>query len=86
MMQYSKNEYGNSTGQALKIFSIQPSVYYYKPTPSDDQQIMNELGTMASIHNRWGFWMMNSCLRNLNFQWNYKKVNRIYRSMGLNLR
>jgi putative transposase len=83
---YSKSVHGISTRQALKIFSIQPSVYYYKPKPSDDQQIRDELASMAELHTRWGFWMMHGRLRNLNYLWNHKKMYRIYRQMGLNLR
>ena len=67
------------------MFSIQPSVYYYKPKPPDDQQVRDELGKMAQSHPRWGFWMMHHRLRNLQFRWNHKKVYRIYRTMGLNL-
>ena len=85
-MQYAKAEHGVSTRQALKIFSIQPSVYYYQPKPSDDQTIRDKLADLSQLHNRWGFWMMHSHMRNLNFLWNHKKVYRIYREMGLNMR
>jgi hypothetical protein len=62
LVNYSKSVHGISTRQALKIFSIQPSVYYYKPKPSDDQQIRDELASMAEFHTRWGFWMMHGRL------------------------
>ncbi len=65
LVNYSKSEHGISTRHALKIFSIQPSVYYYKTKPSDDQQIRDELESMAELHTRWGFWMMHGRLRNL---------------------
>src|SRR5690606_13093096 len=41
---------------------------------------------LATLHSRWGFWMMHHYLRNLNFTWNHKKVYRIYTEMGLNMR
>jgi putative transposase len=41
---------------------------------------------MATKHNRWGFWMMYSRLRQLNYQDNHKRVYRIYTAMKLNLR
>lgn len=85
-MKYAKEEHGISTRQALKVFSIQPSVYYYQPKPDNDAQVREQLATLAQLHNRWGFWMMHHYLRNLNFAWNHKKVYRIYTEMGLNLR
>ena len=85
-MQYAKVEHGISTRQALQLFSIQPSVYYYKPKPNDDVVVREQLASLAQLHNRWGFWMMHHYLRRLNFIWNHKKVYRIYTEMGLNLR
>lgn len=85
-MKYAKEQHGISTRQALKVFSIQPSVYYYQPKPESDGPVREQLATLAQLHNRWGFWMMHHYLRNLNFAWNHKKVYRIYTEMGLNLR
>lgn len=85
-MQYSTEVYGISLRQALKTFSIQPSVYYYKPRPSDDAAVREQLSSLAQLHNRWGFWMMYHYLRRLNFLWNHKKVYRVYTEMKLNLR
>lgn len=85
-MQYAKAEHSISTRQALKIFSIQPSVYYYKPKPNDDGLVRDQLAGLAQLHHRWGFWMMHHYLRRLNFLWNHKKVYRVYTEMGLNLR
>lgn len=68
------------------MFSIHPSVYYYKPKPNDDAAVREQLASLAQLHNRWGFWMMHHYLRRLNFLWNHKKVYRIYTEMQLNLR
>lgn len=85
-MNYAKEEQGVSTRQALKLFAIQPSVYYYQCKPNDDDQIRAELAQLAQLHHRWGFWMMHHYLRRLNFLWNHKKVYRVYTDMQLNLR
>lgn len=85
-MNYAKEEHGVSTRQALKLFAIQPSVYYYQCKPKDDDQIRAELAQLAQLHHRWGFWMMHHYLRRLNFFWNHKKVYRVYTDMQLNLR
>jgi putative transposase len=83
---YAKEEHGISTRQALKLFAIQPSVYYYQCKPHDDDQVRAELAKLAQLHHRWGFWMMHHYLRRLNFLWNHKKVYRVYTDMQLNLR
>jgi putative transposase len=62
------------------------SVYYYKDKPREDEPIRQELSKMAIHHNRWGFWMMYSKLRDLNYLDNHKRVYRIYTAMKLNLR
>ena len=68
------------------MFSIHPSVYYYRPKPNEDHVVRDRLSALAQIHNRWGFWMMHGRLRQLNHLWNHKRVYRIYTEMGLNLR
>jgi len=62
------------------------SVYYYKEHRRDDQPVRDELSRMAVVHNRWGFWMMFSRLRELNYLDNHKRVYRIYTEMKLNMR
>jgi putative transposase len=85
-VRYAKAEHGISTRQALNLFAIQPSVYYYKPKPNDDAALREQLASLAQRHNRWGFWMMHHYLRRLDFLWNHKKVYRIYTEMDLNRR
>lgn len=75
-----------SIRQALKLFSIQPSVYYYQPKPCDDHVVQSKLAELAVLHSSWGFWMMHHHLRLMNYLWNHKKVYRIYTDMKLNLR
>ena len=55
LVQYAQKEHGISVRRALWMFSIQPSVYYYKPKPSDDAQVREQLSSLAQIHNRWDF-------------------------------
>lgn len=68
------------------VFSLSISVYYYKPRPSDDGLLRDLLSELATVHNRWGFWMMFHHLRGNGYQWNHKKVYRVYTEMKLNLR
>jgi putative transposase len=75
-----------SLRQACKLAGIQQAVYYYKPKPKDDGEIREKLAELAELHSRWGFWMMHHRLRLLDYQWNHKRVYRIYTDMQLNLR
>lgn len=61
------------------------SLYKYQPKRSDDQQVRDELASLAGLHSRWGFWMMYHRLRHLNYRWNHKRVYRVYKEMGLNM-
>ncbi len=72
--------------QACEIFSIQPSVYYYRPQTNQDGDVREKLSELAELHSTWGFWMMHHHLRLMNYLWNHKKVYRIYTEMKLNLR
>jgi putative transposase len=83
---YAHKQHNISLRQAFKLFDLQPSVYYYKSKPSDDQLVRDQLSELALVNNRWGFWMMHHHLRNCNFEWNHKRVYRLYTEMGLNLR
>ena len=61
-------------------------MFYYKVKPKDDQEIRDRLAELAEVHSRWGFWMMHHRLRLMNYKWNHKRVYRVYKEMGLNLR
>lgn len=75
-----------SIRQACEAFTIHQSVYYYQCKPRDDQAVRDRLSELAGLHSRWGFWMMYHHLRQLQYQWNHKKVYRIYTDMKLNMR
>ena len=62
------------------------SVYYYRPKQKDDSQIRDRLTELATLNTTWGFWLMFHRLRSLDYQWNHKRVYRIYKEMRLNLR
>jgi len=88
LMGYALQEYAKlSLRQACKLFGMSTSVYTYKPKRKpDDFQIMDELKLLADLHKRWGFWKMYHRLRHLEYQWNHKRVYRIYKQLRLNLR
>lgn len=86
MVSYSVEQHKMSIRKACETFSIQQSVYYYKPRENDDYLVRQKLQDLAQLHTRWGFRMMHFHLRLMNHLWNHKKVYRIYTEMKLNLR
>ena len=62
------------------------TAYYYKPKLSDDSEIIDVLNKLTDKHNRWGFSKCFKRIRKLGYQWNHKRVHRVYTALNLNLR
>ena len=62
------------------------SVYYYKPKVKDDDQIIALLDQLAVKHPTYGFKKLFRILRLKGYGWNHKRVYRIYKFMGLNIK
>ena len=75
-----------SVRQACSLLKISSSVFYYRSTKKDDNDIIDALRDLADKHYRWGFWMMHHYLKNEGKEWNHKRVYRVYTEMKLNLR
>ena len=68
------------------MLNLSRSVYRYKAKPSDDEELREQLLSLAARKPRWGFQKMYAYLKNQGHSWNHKRVRRIYRALGLNLR
>lgn len=79
---------GQSVRLACTIFGISETCYRYTEKLNDENQIIAEwLLGLSQVHKRWGFGLCFAYLRNVKqFQWNHKRVYRIYRELELNLR
>ena len=62
------------------------ATYQYKPRAKDDQQIITLLAELVDKHPSIGFWKCYHRLRRQGYQWNHKRVYRIYTGMKLNIR
>jgi len=51
-----------------------------------DREVIEALQAIVGEHNRWGFWKCYRRLRLDGHDWNHKRVHRVYRELGLNLR
>jgi len=75
-----------SERQACHFLGISRTVFRYQSKKTSDEEIVRLLMEIAERKPRWGFKKMHDFLKNQGYQWNHKKVRRIYREMGLNLR
>lgn len=79
-------DYRLSVRQACKAVKMPQSTYHYKPKPKDDTQIIQVLEELVTKHPSIGFDQGFSRLRLQGYQWNHKRVYRVYTQMKLNIR
>jgi putative transposase len=71
--------------RACRVLNLSKSVYYYQ-SHQDNQVVEEALREKAEQHPREGFWKAYGRLRQEGKRWNHKRVHRIYKALGLNLR
>jgi len=80
------DDYRVSIRKACLVVLLQHSVWYYKPDRRDDTVIRMRMKEIAMIRVRYGFWRIFTLLRREGFWDNHKRVHRLYKLEGLNLR
>lgn len=78
--------HGLSERHACRVFRLSRTAWRYQRRLPDDSEIERALLKLADKHVRWGFWKMYRRLRLDGQSWNHKRVWRVYRQLGLNLR
>lgn len=69
------------------MFSLSRTACRYKIIePEVDNEITDLLLRLADSHKRWGFGLMFRWLKRNGYQWNHKRVYRVYCMLSLNLR
>lgn len=86
MVTFAVEQRALSERQACQLLNLSRSVYRYQAKPRADEEIQELLRQLAARKPRWGFGKMLAYLKNRGYPWNHKKVHRIYRELGLNLR
>lgn len=73
---------------ACAIFGISETCYRYSSKLNTENDLIADwLLRLTATHKRWGFGLCYDYLRNVkHFNWNHKRVYRIYRELELNLR
>ena len=76
-----------SIRQACALFLVSETCYRYEKKLSNDNELIADwLLRLTSTYRTWGFGLCFLHLRNVKgFEWNHKRVYRIYRELELNL-
>jgi putative transposase len=79
---------GVSIALACRAFSVSETCFRYRPKLADENdRIADLLVGLTRAHTTWGSGLCFLYLRNVKGQgWNHKRIYRIYRELGLNLR
>lgn len=79
---------GLSVRLACVIFSVSETCYRYEAKKNaENEQIADWLLRLTDNHRNWGFGLCYLYLRNVKgFNWNHKRIYRIYKELELNLR
>lgn len=79
-------EHGVSQRQACKTVSLPRSNVQYKRKPKQDEPVIDQLKELVDKHPAIGFWQSYYRIRRKGFNWNHKKVYRVYTELKLNIR
>ncbi len=88
MAQWLHTERGTSIRTACACAGISESCFRYAAKLSNENAVIADwLLRLSQVHKRWGFGLCFLYLRNVkHYNWNHKRVYRIYRDLELNLR
>ncbi len=79
-------EHGMSVRAACQEVRLSRTGWYRARKVRDDSAVIDALHTLLERKPRWGFWLCYKALRRAGHKWNHKRVWRVYRSLGLNVR
>lgn len=77
-----------NVSRACSAVGLSRSSWYREPTDrlERDREVIEVLQRLVEEHNRWGFWKCYGRIRLDGYGWNHKRVYRVYRELGLNMR
>ncbi len=79
-------QYKTSARRSCRLLMIHHSVYYYKAHRREDAALRGRVREIAETRVRYGHWRIYTLLRREGWQDNHKRVYRVYKEEGLNLR
>ena len=86
-MDYLVGEEGLPIKRACAYLGLARSSYYQRPASRAkvDDPVIKVLNQVVAKNGRWGFRLCFDWMRMHGYEWNHKRVWRIYKEMGLNL-
>ena len=78
--------YKVSIRRACSVVAMHRSNWHYKPHRREDRPLRQRMKEIAATRIRYGMWRIFILLRREGFRDNHKRVHRIYKEEGLNLR
>lgn len=85
MAAYLNESYEVSITRACKVIRFPKSMYYYESV-KDDSEVITKLLEMAALRPKEGQDKMHQRLRLEGYNWNRKRIRRLYLKLGLNMR
>ena len=79
-------EHDVSQRQACVALDVPRSTIQYIPKAKDDGELIDHLQELVSKHPAIGFWKCFNRIRRKGFEWNHKRVYRVYTALKLNIR
>ncbi|MFD1188778.1 IS3 family transposase [Pontibacter rugosus] len=81
-----QKDYRISVRRACKVVLLHRSGWYYRSKARDSSVIRKRMQEIAQVRVRYGFWRIFILLRREGWKDNHKRVHRLYKEEGLNLR
>ena len=84
-MQYVLDRYSFSLSRACGLVGLSRSSWHYR-SGRDDSEVIDMLDSLSDQKPEEGFWKLYGRIRMAGLEWNHKRVHRVYKMMGLNLK
>jgi putative transposase len=85
VVDYIRHHHNSSISRACRVIGYSRSGLYYQ-SRKQDQAVQEKLQELAEKKPTEGFWKLFGRIRNEGLLWNHKRVHRVYKVLGMNLR
>lgn len=83
---WAQGEHAISMRRSCRLFGVRSSSYYYRRCGREDGALLEAIRQVARERRRWGCPRITDRLRRLGYRDNHKRIERIYRAAGLQVR
>jgi putative transposase len=86
LVEQLRDQYRVAVRRACRTVGLHSSAWYYQSRRREDRPVRQRIKEIAATRVRYGMWRIYILLRREGFKDNHKRVHRIYKEEGLNLR